>query len=666
MALSLVGLAILVSAFSGVPGLFLSRSKRTGQRWAAAGMVSSLVLGLAGVLVGLLSGPSGPWFFVGPAPGSSTVALDPLSEFFLVPVFLVGGLGSVYGLGYWPQDHHRDNGHKLGLFWGLLVAGMALLVISRNAWGFLLGWEIMALSAFFLVATEDKRSESRRAAFIYLVATHMGTLALFGFFSLWRWATGSYDLTAVSGAGVDLTVLTALFLMALVGFGLKAGLMPLHFWLPGAHASAPTHVSAILSGVVLKMGIYGLVRVLFLLPDPPASWGYLLLILGVVSAVLGVVFALAQHDLKRLLAYHSVENMGIIFMGLGIALVGRSSHNEGLQVLGMAGCLLHVWNHSLFKTLLFFGAGSVLHATGTKQIDRLGGLGRSMPFTAAMFLVGSVAIVGLPPLNGFISEFFVFLGFFAAVVPPEGGTMPLALAAPFLATVGALALACFVKVYGSVFLGNPRTALSRDVRESPLSMKMTMAVLAACCFAIGLVPFLVGPVLDGALGALFPNRTTALPTVASLSPLEPIGIAALGLAAFLVLLVLVLRTNKPRTVLTWDGGYARPTGRMQYTASSLAQSIVALFAWVLRPRVSGKQGRNDFPHEETWKSDVDDLVLDRVLTPWSRKMERVAFWFRYFQQGLTQNYVAYILVTLLVLLGFLVPYPDIFALLSAR
>ena len=416
----------------------------------------------------------------------------------------------------------------------------------------------------------------------------------------------------------------------------------------------------------MKMGIYGLVRVLFLLPEPPASWGFLLLALGVVSAVLGVVFALAQHDIKRLLAYHSVENIGIILMGLGIAMVGRSSHNVVLQVLGMAGCLLHVWNHSLFKSLLFFGAGSVIHGAHTKQIDRLGGLGRTMPFTSLMFLIGSVAIVGLPPLNGFVSELLIYLGFFGSVIQGGAQGMAIALAAPFLAVVGALALACFVKVYGAVFLGSARTLGAQKSHESPITMKAAMAVLAVCCLVIGLAPFLMGPVLDSAL-AVGLSAGLPVPKVSSLSPLETIGIMAAVLLVLILMVAFSAALNRRRrAVVTWDGGYARPTGRMQYTASSLAQSLVILFGWVLKPEEHTHPVRKTFPVEAQWASHVDDAVLDRVLMPWSKRMEKVALWFRHFQQGLAQNYVAYILVTLLVLLGFLVPYREILAQLTVR
>jgi hydrogenase-4 component B len=385
------------------------------QRLNAGLMVSGAAAGLAG-------GWSGLWIntplisdFPWQAGGNSIIGLDALSGFFLIPIFMMGGLGAVYGLGYWPQREHPEDGRKLRLFWGLLTAGMALLVISRHAMAFLFGWEVMALSAFVLIAVEDQKEECRRASWIYLISTHIGTMTLFALFALWRWATGSYDLKPVAAEAIGLGAMNVLFILTLIGFGVKAGIMPLHFWLPEAHANAPSHVSAMLSGVVLKMGIYGLVRFLSLLPDPPHFWGGTILLLGAVSGLLGVVFAIGQHDLKRLLAYHSVENIGIILMGLGLALLGVSAGKPVWIVLGLAGCLLHVWNHFLFKSLLFLGAGSVLHNTHTRQIDHLGGLAKSMPWTAAMFLVGAVAICGLPPLNGFVSELFIYLGLLESV-----------------------------------------------------------------------------------------------------------------------------------------------------------------------------------------------------------------------------------------------------------
>ncbi len=668
MSLSLILIAIGLAAASGLPGLGLSRSSVWVQRISAVFMTLAAILGVSGAAAGLFTQHNAIVNFPWQAAGHSFVGLDALSAFFLFPVFLMGGLGAIYSLGYWPQRQYPHNGRKLHLFWGLLTAGMALLVISRHAMAFLFGWEVMALSAFFLVSTEDEKTECRQAGWIYLIATHIGTLTLFGLFALWRWATGAYALMPAAAEAISLPVLNLLFLLVLIGFGLKAGVMPLHFWLPGAHANAPTHVSAMLSGVVLKMGIYGLVRFLSLLPDPPAVWGGLILLLGAVSGLLGVVFAIGQHDLKRLLAYHSVENIGIILMGLGLAMLGRSLDRPEWVVLGLAGCLLHVWNHSLFKALLFLCAGSVVHSTHTRQIDQLGGLAKTMPWTAAMFLVGAAAICGLPPLNGFISELFVYLGLLGAMSSDGITGSAAVIVVPVLAMIGALAVACFVKVYSAVFLGSPRTPAAMNPHEAPFSMRGPMGVLAACCAVIGIVPIVLTPVLDSAIAVWMLDSDIMSPSVCMAAPLEAISILSIVLIALFAVLSLALRLRHSplRSTVTWDCGYAAPTSRIQYTASSLAQMIVALFNWVLRPDMHKPHIEGVFPRPTKMHSHVDDAVLDKVLLPFGSRIEMWFGWFRRFQHGMIQQYVLYILIAVILMLSTLIPFEEFMTRLFAR
>ncbi|MFH0907787.1 MAG: proton-conducting transporter membrane subunit [bacterium] len=669
MSLDLIIISILLAAVSGLPGLCLPRSSVWNQRVATGIMVGGALVGWVGAWSGLCVTPSYavsrfPW----PAAGNSVVGIDALSSFFLVPIFLMGGLGSIYGLGYWPQSRHPGNGRRLRLFWGLLVAGMALLVIGRHAMAFLLGWEVMALSAFFLVSAEDHREECRRAGWIYLIATHIATLTLFALFILWHWATGSYTFQPVAHDTLSLGAMHGLFFLGLLGFGIKAGMMPLHFWLPVAHANAPSHVSAMLSGVVIKMGIYGLVRWLSLFPDPPAAWGGLILALGAISGLLGVVFAIGQHDLKRLLAYHSVENIGIILMGLGLAMLGRSTGRPEWIVLGLAGCLLHVWNHSLFKTLLFLCAGSVVHSTHTRQIDRLGGLAKTMPWTASLFLIGAVAICGLPPLNGFVSELFIYLGLLRTVTTTGTSGSAAVIGVPVLAMIGALAVACFVKVYGIVFLGNPRTHASARAHESPVTMRGPMVVLAAGCALIGMAPLLVSPILDKVIAGWSPGSVSPSMSLNLVAPVGAVGAMSVALMACIVALTIALahRSRVPHRVGTWDCGYARPTSRMQYTASSFAQMIVAMFGLVLHPRVHRPHLAGLFPERTEMHSHVDDAVLDRLLVPTGHGVERWFGWFHRFQQGLTQHYMLYILITVLLMLSTLMPIKEIIARLFAR
>ena len=469
---------------------------------------------------------------------------------------------------------------------------------------------------FFSSRRKTKNRDSRKSALVYLIATHVGTLALFGFFCLWKHATGSFDLVPAASGSIPAITANILICLGLFGFGLKAGSMPLHFWLPGAHANAPSHVSALLSAVMLKMGIYGIVRLFMLLPGFSPFWAWFILVLGLFSGLLGVVLAIAQHDIKRLLAYHSVENIGIILMGLGMALLGRIYHREEWVVLGMAGCLLHVWNHAIFKSLLFFGAGSVLHATGTRQLDRLGGLARKMPFTAASFLLGAAAICGLPPLNGFISEFFIYVGFFSSAVSAKSLSSIALLGAPVLAMIGALAVSCFVKAYGAVFLGSPRSACAARSRESSLSMLIPMGVLSLLCVVIGLCPFLTIPVLEKSIGVWLAAPPTM--TLSELIPFPALGIVlpvAVVLIALSIVFVIVRARSRAKKTVTWDCGYAKSGARIQYTASSFARSLVDIFSWFLKPRNHLPRLEENFPVAETLDSHVEDPVLDRHLIP---------------------------------------------------
>ena len=657
MSERLVLLAIIIAGATGVPGLLVRRHSMFGQWMSTTLAVLASGLGLAGIGAFLLADQSEPivrhWALFAGVPFS--VAVDGLSAFFLLPVFLVSLLGNVYGLGYWRQTDHAANGAKLRLFYGTLTAGMALLVIARNSVVFLFGWEAMALSAYFLVTTEEHDDEVREAGWLYLTATHVATLCLFGLFAVLRAASGSFDLLPLDADRLSPGAATATFVLALAGFGLKAGIMPLHVWLPAAHAAAPSHVSAMMSGVLIKMGIYGLVRVTSLLPDPPLEWGEVVLGLGVVSGVLGVAFALGQHDVKHLLAYHSIENIGIIVMGLGLALIGRSLGRKDWILLGLAGGLLHVWNHALFKALLFLSAGSVIHATHTREIDHLGGLAKAMPGTSLCFLVGSVAICGLPPLNGFVSEFLIYLGLFSTLGDREGASFAAAaFSAPALALIGALAVACFVKVYGVVFLGTARSEHARHAHESPPTMIGPMGVLVACCFLIGLAPTLVAPMIGKGVSAWDPDLIDASAHLTALAPLGWITVAGLLLIAALLMgslaLWLCLRYRQVEKGATWGCGYPAANPRMQYTSSSFAQLLVGLFGWALRPRTRRPKGLTRFPQRTAFHSEVPDAVLDEAVLPAFRFGAWLFSGLRVLQQGSIQSYLLYIFIALIVLL----------------
>jgi hydrogenase-4 component B len=327
--------AVILLAASGVPGVFVGRRSSGGQNVAAAMAVVGSALGIAAAFAALTVGAGASVRFRGPLPDLAFhFRLDPLGAFFLVPICLVGAAGSIYDLSYWRQEDHRRTGPRLRFCYGLLIASLALVVLAADGIAFLFAWEVMALSAFFLVSTEEHRKEARDAGWLYLVSAHVATLCLFALFALLRVASGSFEFRALEPGQAGLGLRSTIFLLALIGFGFKAGMIPFHFWLPSAHAAAPSHISALLSGVVLKVGIYGLLRTLTLLPTGPVSWGGAVLLLGTLSAVLGVLFALGQHDLKRLLAYHSIENIGIILMGLGLALIGQARPPTPLRSTG--------------------------------------------------------------------------------------------------------------------------------------------------------------------------------------------------------------------------------------------------------------------------------------------------------------------------------------------
>lgn len=651
MKLIIGGAALIL--LSGVPGLFCRRDSRTGERLSAlltlVGAVTILVIVAKGLWLKQESSLTLGWAI--PC-GSLSLSLDPLSSFFLLPLLIVVSTGSIFGTRYWPQQQNPSNGQKLRLFYGLISGAMTLLLLARNDMLFLMCWEVMALSGFFLITTEDHKQEVRHAGFVYLVATHTGTLALFAMFVLLGEVTGSFDFPA---AGTVTTAgSTLIFLLGLFGFGMKAGLMPLHIWLPGAHAAAPSHASALLSGVMIKTGIYGLMRLTSMFAEIPPWWGWTVLSLGALSGIMGVALALAQHDIKRLLAYHSVENIGIIALGLGIALLGRSYHLNVLVVLGLSGCLLHVANHGLFKSLLFLSAGSVIHAVGSREIEHYGGLLKRQPWTGALFLGGAVAISGLPPLNGFISEWLIYLGAFQALKQPGATLGAVVLAAPVLALIGGLALACFVKVFGITFLGEPRSQAAARAHEVAPQMLGPMAFLFLLCAWIGLFPStLRGFLLDATANWTgTPSGELPIEAMASLSRLELAGwlLVVLLTTAFLLLRA---RTRKaPRDIGTWGCGYQFPAVRMQYTASSFADSLVQLLRFGLLSERHGGRVSGLFPESKHFFCHTPDVVLDRMLIPAFRGAGWLCRQLRAMcHNGSMSLYLLYVLLAVVVLLA---------------
>jgi hydrogenase-4 component B len=645
--------AIVLAALSGLAALSSNARSGAGRKTICGMHLLAAALGTASAIAALGNPGDSVRVPLSPLLPALTFGLDALSAVFLLPVCFLCGAAAVFDLGYW-QPADRAHGARARCFLGLLSASLMALLAAQDSIAFLVAWEVMALSAFFLVTIEHHEREVRGAGWIYLTATHAGTLCLIAFFCSWEALSGGsalVPLAAGAPTGAAAPSRDVLFVLALIGFGLKAGIVPLHFWLPPAHANAPSHVSAVMSGVLIKMGVYGIVRTAWMLPGPPLWWGVAVLAIGAVSTTVGVAFAIGQHDLKRLLAYHSIENIGIIFLGLGTALLGRTTGNHELQALGLGGALLHVWNHGLFKGLLFLTAGASIHACRTREIDQLGGLARKMPQTAACFLLGAIAICGLPPLNGFVSELLTYLGMFHALGEAPQVAAAAAVAIPALAVAGAMALLCFVKVFGVVYLGAPRSEAATRAHEAGPAMRAPMFALAGACLLIGLAPALALPALQPAIAEWL--GTTTAPLLGALLPwawISAIGLALLG--AIAALWAWLHRRRDPRQVPvgTWDCGYARPSPTMQYTASSFAQQFVDNTRLLLLPRTHLPATGGLFPSRALFHSHVPDLVLDRVLVPVMRVLAIGCNWLRGLHRGRVQLYLLYVFLTLLCLL----------------
>lgn len=585
--------------------------------------------------------------------GSLFLELDPLSGFFLIPVFLLSSLAAIYGAEYLEEYRGRKALAPPWFFFNLLVASMIVVILAHNGVLFLMAWEVMALSSFFLVTFEDEKESTRQAGWIYLVASHVGTAFLLVLFILLGRTNGSLDFnrfSSSSGPGL-------LFVMALFGFGTKAGFVPLHVWLPEAHPAAPSHVSAVMSAVMIKTGIYGLLRVMMFLGAPELWWGWVLCGVGLTSGVVGVLLALAQKDLKRLLAYSSVENAGIIALGLGVGFIGLSSGRTVVAVIGFAGAFLHVLNHSLFKGLLFLGAGNVLHGSHIREIDRLGGLLRRMPLTGTTFLIGAAAISGLPPLNGFASEFLIyFASFKGAVLLSGSGSVPMLATIAGLALIGGLAAACFTKAFGIVFLGQPRTTQAEHATEVGGVMVLPGLLLAAGCILIGLF----GAGVVAAMVPLVSEVTKLSATIVGIPLLEAadsvssvslIGGTLIGITMLLALGRAIALAGRPvSTEVTWDCGYAEPSPRMQYTGSSFVQPLTDTFGLLLQTRRVLVAPSALFPTKASLVTETPDPYQEYIFQPFLRAIGRGFSVLRPLQQGQVQIYILYIAVTLLLLL----------------
>jgi formate hydrogenlyase subunit 3/multisubunit Na+/H+ antiporter MnhD subunit len=545
--------------------------------------VSSLLAG--GARANALSLPVGlPWL-------GAHFRLDALAAFFLLVVNLGGATASLYGLGY---GRHEEAPARVLPFFPAFLAGMNLVVLADDAFTFLFTWEFMSLSSWALVMAHHRRPGNAAAGYIYLLMASLGTLALLLAFGLLAGQTGGYAFEAIRSTAQSAHIAGLVLALALVGAGSKAGLVPLHVWLPLAHPAAPSHVSALMSGVMTKVAVYGFVRIVFdLVGSPEWWWGAVVPLLGGVTALMGVLYALMQHDLKRLLAYHTVENIGIIFIGLGLALAFQSAQMQGAAALALTAALFHVFNHSVFKSLLFFGAGAVLTATGERDMEHLGGLIHRMPRTAFAFLVGSAAISALPPFNGFVSEWLTFQAILLSPALPQWLLKFLVPAiGAMLALSAALAAACFVKAFGVTFLGRPRSQVARDATEADALSLAAMFVFVALCLAAGVLPGYcidaLAPVTEALAGAHMPPQEelswlTIVPVAESRSSYNGLLLFTfIATSAWLTTYVIHRWASAAtRRSAPWDCGFPDASPVTQYTAGSFSQPIRRVFGTVV-------------------------------------------------------------------------------------
>ncbi|MEP7111108.1 MAG: proton-conducting transporter membrane subunit [Ferruginibacter sp.] len=593
--------------------------------------------------------------------GNIPIRIDALSGWFILIINFTLITGALYGLQYMkPYKLQRSNLSLHCTSFVLLHSSLIGICSLQNSIAFLIGWETMALSSFILVIFEHNKKETLNAGLNYLIQAHICIMFLTLGFIWVAMKMNSYDFKAITLFSNSHSLLTgvALFLCFFIGFAIKAGFVPFHTWLPYAHPAAPSHVSGIMSGVIIKIGIYGILRMLLLIKCDYLVIGYIILFFSIVSGIYGVMLAIIQHDLKRLLAYHSIENIGIIGIGIGLGCIGIGKGNQLLTVLGFAGALLHTLNHSLFKSLLFYSAGNVYQATHTMDIEKLGGLGKQMPHTSSLFLIAALAICALPPFNGFVSEFLIFNGLFTGLHGSDKALISSIVFAVFgLSLIGGLALFCFTKAFGSVFLGTPRHNFHHAPGEAAFGKLVPMYVVVILIMAIGLFPKFFVDALSKPLGlftqhAAFSARPEILPATEALTMIGICAMAFLLLAGLIFLIRKRMTINKPRTInTTWGCGYIAPTGKMQYTASSFVRAYrklaEPLFSIQKKKREltevfpkTGSQETHPYDKAEEW---LIDYPLHLLKTFFNR--------FTFLQNGNLQFYILYGVVFITLVLG---------------
>ncbi len=640
-----------------------SVSRVVGHTFAMLGAIGALLLAIAGIAGGTLQMNLPDLLPI----GGVALGVDRLSAFFVL-VIAVGAIpAALYAIGYTREYQGKQSLAGMGFAFNSFLAAMILVALARNVLTFLALWEAMSLASYFLVMTENEREETQRAGWVYFVMAHAGFAGLFIGFLLLARATGTINFVewGALSATLDSTTRNVIFVLLALGFGSKAGIIPLHVWLPRAHPAAPSHVSALMSGVMIKLGVYGLVRVAFdWLGVGPAWWGSAVLVVAAGSAVLGVLYALVEHDLKRLLAYHSVENIGIILLGVGAAMLFQTFRLDALAALALVAGLYHTLNHATFKSLLFMGAGAILHATHTRNMEEMGGLIKRMPQTAIFFLIGSISIAALPPFNGFISEWLTFQSLLLSFqISSHAINLIFAIAVAALALTSGLAAACFVKAFGIPFLALPRSEHAAHAHEVAATMRAAMALLALACLALGVAPFIILPMLNSTTFDLIHTSAdlhfdfstlVANNSFATVSPLW-IALAIIFLLAAIPIALRLLRANTRRRYYeTWGCGRAFQTARFEYTATAFSNPFKRVFGLLYRPvkelDIEFHPESRFFVHTIEYRNETRSVFDDVLYRPLVRFIQWFTHEARVVQSGNVHSYLLYILIALIVLL----------------
>ncbi|HTL75506.1 MAG TPA: hydrogenase 4 subunit B [Casimicrobiaceae bacterium] len=589
------------------------------------------------------------------------VRLDALSVFFLILLGAASACISLFSSGYFRSEEGAAPG-LVGLQYHVFVAAMAVVLIADDAYLFMVAWETMALASFFLVTTDHRKAEIRRAGYLYLLIAHVGAIAILLCFGVLQGGRGDYTFDGMRNVLLGGVWPSIAFFLALAGFGAKAGLLPLHVWLPEAHPAAPSPVSAMMSGVMLKTAVYGLVRVTFdLLHIQAWWWGVAAIALGLLTALFGVIFAAVQTDMKRLLAYSSIENIGVIVAAIGLAILFEANGKPLLAAIALTAALYHALNHAFFKSLLFLATGSVLHATRERSLGKLGGLIHRMPWVAWLALVGTLAIAGLPPLNGFVSEWLLLQAFlFTPSLPQTFVNMLVPLASAALVLAVALAAYVMVKFYGVIFLGRPREPELSHAHDAGIRERIALALLAAGCVLLGIFPVNVIGALDHVNAMLLSTRVATAgesswwllaPVATGRSSYSPLVVLVVIVAVVLATLLVVHRVwhGRVRRAPAWDCGFPLQTARMQDTAEGFGQPIRQVFEPFFRIERHLPAPADPAP---TYFMRASDRTWGWLYEPIARVVERLARVAGLLQQGRIGVYLLYSFATLIALLFF--------------